>query len=32
MLKKLLADPSFVKEAQLVDNSEHDATLIVNVK
>ncbi len=32
MLNKLLADPSFVKEAQLVDNPEHDATLIVNVK
>jgi len=32
MLKKLLADPSFTKEAQLVDNSEHEATLVVKVE
>lgn len=32
MLKKLLADPSFVKEAQLVDNHEHDTTLVVKVE
>ena len=32
MLKKLLADPSFTKEAQLVDDSEHGATLVVKVE
>ena len=32
MLKKLLADPSFTKEAQLVDDSEHEATLVVKVE
>lgn len=32
MLKKLLGDPSFTKEAQLVDSSEHDATLVVKVE
>jgi len=32
MLKKLLGDPSFTKEAQLVDSPEHDATLVVKVE
>ncbi|MGZ3493520.1 MAG: PilZ domain-containing protein [Thermodesulfobacteriota bacterium] len=32
MLKKFLADPSFTKEAQLVDDSEHQATLVVKVE
>lgn len=32
MLKKLLADPSFTTEAQLVDDSEHKATLVVKVE
>jgi len=32
MLKKFLADPSFTKEAQLVDDSEHEATLVVKVE
>lgn len=32
MLKKFLADPSFTKEAQLVDDSEHKATLVVKVE
>ena len=32
MLKKLLADPSFAKEAQLVDSPKHDTTLVVKVE
>jgi len=32
MLKKLLGDPAFLKEARLVDSSEHDATLVVKVE
>jgi hypothetical protein len=32
MLKKLLTDPSFTKEAQFVDDSEHKATLVVKVE
>ncbi len=32
MLKKLLADPSFTKEAQLVDDSEHKSTLVVKME
>ena len=32
MLRKLLADPSFTKEAQFVDHSEYEATLVVRVE
>jgi len=32
MLKKLLADPSFTKEAQLVDSPPYDTTLVVKVE
>ncbi len=32
MLKKLLADPSFTKEAQLVESPKHDPTLVVKVE
>ncbi len=31
-LKQLLADPSFLKEVQLIDSPEDDATLIVKVE
>ncbi len=32
MLKRLLADPAFTKEAHLVDDSEHQATLVVKME
>jgi len=32
MLKKLLADPSFTKEARFVDHSEYEATLVLRVE
>ena len=32
MLKKVLADSSFTKEAQLVDDSEYEATLVLRVE
>ncbi len=32
MLKKLLTDPTFTKEAHLVDDSEHQATLVVKME
>jgi hypothetical protein len=32
MLKKFLEDPTFTKEAHLVDDSEHQATLVVKME